>query len=245
LKLPPDAIGEPDTIATLGPDYAGRYERCFAALQAELAPKREELRAILGMSLRDEQLRQFAPETTFGKHFDSAIDNVMSLENLVALFGSGATQNPAEPFSRHFARRIRHALATLPANTNPFLWQMLLGEYPAGHAADWFALPAPAKLPQITWQQAFMLEALRTQTSEFDVVHLSNILDWLSPEEATATLAHAAQALRPGGQVVIRQLNSTLDIPASGPMFAWEDTRELHASDRSFFYRGLHIGRKK
>ena len=41
---------------------------------------------------------------------------------------------------------------------------------------------------------------------------LSNILDWLPREAATATLASAARALRPGGYVVIRQLNSALDI---------------------------------
>jgi S-adenosylmethionine-diacylglycerol 3-amino-3-carboxypropyl transferase len=159
----------------------------------------------------------------------------------------GATRNPVEPFSRHFARRIRHAFATLPAATNPFLWQMLAGCYHPGHLADWFALPMPARMPEVTWRRAFMADALREQPGAFDVVHLSNILDWLSPEEATATLELAARALRPGGQVIIRQLNSTLDIPASGPMFEWDAATagELHARDRSFFYRALHLGRKR
>jgi S-adenosylmethionine-diacylglycerol 3-amino-3-carboxypropyl transferase len=194
-----------------------------------------------------EQARRVAPDTPLGRKLDEALDSVMSLPNLVALFGEGATRNPVEPFSRHFARRIRHAFVTLPAVTNPFLWQMLTGRYPEGYPADWFTLPAPPRMPEITWQQAFMVDALRAHREAFDVVHLSNILDWLSPDEATATLELTSQALRPNGQVIIRQLNSSLDIPASGSMFDWDivTAREMHARDRSFFYRELHLGRKR
>ena len=34
----------------------------------------------------------------------------MALPHLVRLFGEEATKNPVEPFARHFARRIRHAM---------------------------------------------------------------------------------------------------------------------------------------
>ncbi|WP_157507032.1 DUF3419 family protein [Gemmata obscuriglobus] len=240
-----DALGLPERVLAFGPDREGRYERCFQALNASLLNVRDELRAALALSAPDEQARRTAPDTALGQALDAALGSTLSLPNLVALFGEGATRNPVEPFSRHFARRVRHALATLPAANNPFLWQMLLDQYPAAGPADWLRLPAPAYPPEITWRQAMMADALRESPGAFDVVHLSNILDWLSPEEATATLDVAANALRPGGWVVIRQLNSTLDIPASGPMFAWDDTAELHARDRSFFYRALHIGRKR
>ncbi len=76
---------------------------------------------------------------------------------------------------------------------------------------------------------------------------MSNILDWLSPDEAQATLELAHAALRPGGSVLIRQLNSTLDIPSCGKGFSWqtEAAQALHAGDRSYFYRALHLGRKR
>jgi S-adenosylmethionine-diacylglycerol 3-amino-3-carboxypropyl transferase len=81
----------------------------------------------------------------------------------------------------------------------------------------------------------------------FDFVHLSNILDWLPPEEARVLLDLAAAALRPGGWVLIRQLNSTVDIRASGGGFTWlsEPAAALHARDRSFFYHALHLGRRR
>ncbi|MCI0704205.1 MAG: BtaA family protein [Planctomycetia bacterium] len=247
LGLPADVFGPTDASHRLAPDFAGRYEQCFTALQAELVAHREELDEVLSLSDQAEQHRRVAPETPLGRALDTALDTAMSLPNLVALFGEGATRNQVEPFSRHFARRIRHCFATLPAASNPFLWQMLGGRYPVNHPADWFALPSPTRMPEDTFRHAFMADALYEHPGEFDVVHLSNILDWLSPEEATATLELAAQALRSEGQVIIRQLNSTLDIPALGPMFAWDaqTAAELHARDRSFFYRALHLGRKR
>ena len=53
-------------------------------------------------------------------------------------------------------------------------------------------------------------------------------------------------ALRPGGWTLIRQLNSVLDIPGLGRRFNWHtaEANDLHARDRSFFYRALHLGSK-
>jgi S-adenosylmethionine-diacylglycerol 3-amino-3-carboxypropyl transferase len=246
LKLPANVLGPAAHVARVGPDYAGRYERVFAALQQALAGQAEDLRALL--SLRDlaEQQRRAAPDTALGRALDEALDTAMALPNLVRLFGEEATKNPVEPFSRHFARRIRHALATLPAASNPYLWQMLLGRYPEGCVCPWLTQPTPAHIPEVVYSMLFMAEALRTASASFDFVHLSNILDWLSPDKAAATLELAWRALRPGGWTLIRQLNSTLDIPRLGRMFDWLTTEadDLHARDRSFFYRGLHLGRK-
>jgi S-adenosylmethionine-diacylglycerol 3-amino-3-carboxypropyl transferase len=170
----------------------------------------------------------------------------MALPNLVQLFGAEATKNPVEPFSRHFARRIRHTSATLPASSNPYLWQMLLGRYPPDVAVTWLTAPTPARLPRVTFSKGFMAESLASAETSFDFVHLSNILDWLSPEKTRDTLALTWKALRPGGWVLIRQLNSTLDISELGPMFDWlaPEADKLQARDRSFFYRRICLGRK-
>jgi S-adenosylmethionine-diacylglycerol 3-amino-3-carboxypropyl transferase len=111
----------------------------------------------------------------------------------------------------------------------------------------WLAEPPPDRLPEITWSTTVMTEALRRAPGAYDFVHLSNILDWLSPAEARETLDLAHAALRPGGRTLVRQLNSTLDVPAVGAGFAWqtEAAQALHARDRSFFYRALHLGTKQ
>jgi S-adenosylmethionine-diacylglycerol 3-amino-3-carboxypropyl transferase len=89
-----------------------------------------------------------------------------------------------------------------------------------------------------------MLAALDSQPeSSVDFLHLSNIIDWLSPEEAHETLAAACRALRSGGRLIIRQLNSSLDIPSLYPGLAWdaEHGRRLQLTDRSFFYPEIHL----
>lgn len=227
----PDILGPLGTVAELGPDHAGRYELLFARLRAELRT--------------DTPGSELPAATRIG--FDDAFDRGMALPILVRLFGEEATQNSHQPFSRHFAQRTRHALTSPTAATNPFLSQMLLGRFPPNVAYHWLTAPAPARMPRVTFTTATMDAALAASAGHFDFVHLSNVLDWLAPDEARRTLHLAAAALRPGGLTLVRQLNSTLDIPALGPQFEWDAARaaELHAADRSFFYRSLHLGRRR
>lgn len=248
LELCPDILGPIESVALLGPDHAGRYERLFAAFRKTLAPFASELDAVLEMRDRIEQVRRVGADTALGQALDRAFDDVMALPNLVQLFGAEATKNPLKSFSRHFAQRVRHALATFEAAENPYLWQMLRGAYPPGAAAPWLSMAAPERMPEISWVRGFMDEALDSAAPErFHFVHLSNVLDWLSLEEARRTLERAWRVLRPGGVVLIRQLNSSLEIPALESRFAWDasEAERLHANDRSFFYRQLHLGRKR
>ena len=246
LNLQADALGPLDRVAKTGPDHAGRYECLFAKLREALAPAEHELTALLQLRDPAEQKRRADSATALGRTLDAAFDSVMALPNLVALFGEGATRNRVEPFSRHFARRTRQVLATLPAANNPYLWQILRGHFPARVQYPWLRWASPARLPEVSWTVTTMAEALPDYSGAFDFIHLSNILDWLTPEEARATLELAWKALRPRGWTLIRQLNSSLEIQKLGGRFKWQpgSARRLHERDRSFFYRGLHLGRK-
>ncbi len=245
LGLAADALGPLPAVAHAGPDHVGRYELLFAALRELLRPQAAELRAVLTLADLDEQSRRCAPGTALGAALDAALATALAQEHLVRLFGAAATGNAIQPFHRHFAERLRHALATQPAAANPWLWQMLAGAYPAGAAAPWLAQPRGSRMADVHVSCSTMDAALAGATAAYDVVHLSNILDWLPEAAAAATLAHAFRALRPGGWVVIRQLNSTLDVPGLAPGLAWRaEAAGLHAGDRSFFYRALHLGRR-
>ena len=247
LDLGADSLGPISEVARLGPDYAGRYELLFAALRHSLKPQATEIHDLLRLSDISEQRQRSEPTTALGRAIDLAIAEVMSLKNLVQLFGVRATGNAVQPFHQHFSDRIRHVLGTLPAATNPWLWQMLRGVNPPLCPGEWLALPQQPHQADITWSLSDMDATLSTMEGRVDLVHLSNILDWLTVREASSTLALAWRALRPGGWVVIRQLNSCLDIPTLMPGFAWEvdAAAMLHRQDRSFFYRALHVGRKR
>jgi S-adenosylmethionine-diacylglycerol 3-amino-3-carboxypropyl transferase len=123
---------------------------------------------------------------------------------------------------------------------------MLADRDPPGGGADWLQAP-PTRAVPVTWECATMDEALAGSGGGWQLIHLSNILDWLDPDSATRTLDLAARALAPDGRLVIRQLNSTLDIPALAPGLAWDAglAARLHAGDRSFFYNGLHVGGRR
>jgi len=247
LDLPSDALGPVSLVSRLGPDHAGRFEFLFAALRRALRGWTEPLETLLSLDRPASQAERVAPGTKLQRSIDRAFDDVMRTSNLVRLFGEEAVRNPAAPFSMHFAARLGHVLATMPANDNPYLWQVLKGRYPPGSTSPWLASPIPAHIPRITWEPGSMVDALADKPGAFDFVHLSNILDWLDPESARTTLDIARRALRPGGWTLIRQLNSTLDIERLGDGFEWHATRarQLHQRDRSFFYRALYLGRKR
>lgn len=245
LGLTLQDLGPPGSVLELGPDQSGRYERTFAALRAALHEQAPALAELLALRDPARQAAQVAPGTPLGEALDRAFSDAFALDPLVALFGEGATSNRVQPFDRHFLERTRHVLATLPAADNPYLWQVLAGRYPE-LPAPWLSAPAPAAPPRLELVQAFMNQALAARDDAFDLIHLSNILDWLSHEEAAETLALASARLRPGGLVVIRQLNSTVDVEAAGPELRWERelATPLQAADRSYFYRALHVGRR-
>lgn len=245
LGLARDSIGPLDLAAEYGPDNIGRYEWLFARVRFALQEFAAELRSLLTLSDTEEQSHRVAADTVLGGALDTALESVMSLENLRALFGDLATANRRQPFSRHFAERIREALATFAAATNPYLWQMLLGEFPSGNPFPWLQLPSAAFLdPPIRYTHGTMEETLAAEPSaRYDVVHLSNILDWLEPATAEQVLRNSARLLRPGGLVLIRQLNSTLPVRGLAGQLQWIETTDLHRADRSFFYRELHLGR--
>ena len=182
-------------------------------MRRHLHDQANDLDALLQLRDTAEQARRVRPDTDLGRALDAAFDTVMALGNLVGLFGEGATRNPAEPFSRHFARRTRHVLATLPAADNPYLHQLLCGRYPQGHPVPWLTAAVPARLPEITWTAAMMDDALPAAPGPFDFIHLSNILDWLSPAAARTTLERVA-----GGAVAGRlRADSAAQLDARHP----------------------------
>jgi len=219
LGLRPDCLGPQETLANLGPDHAGRYEFLFSALRRRLALKPD---------------------------IHSAYRTVMRSANIIRLFGNGARQDTVLPFPDHFAARTIAALRRPDAKHNPYLAQILQGRFPSPGPIRWLSLVLKNRLPETLCTVAGMSETLDGMNGEIDFLHLSNITDWMSAEDAARLLTRAEKAMRKDAVLIVRRLNSTHDIPALGPRFKWlERTSEtFRKADRSFLYAGLHIGRK-
>lgn len=240
-------FGDLDVLALSGIDAQGRYEKVFEQLRKELAPYAKEIESLFLFTDIDDQAKFIASDTVLGKALDAALDNVMSQENLAGIFGPKATANRLQDFSKHFAQQIRIYLAHHPAHTSPWLAHMLLGHFYKDQTFPWLSAQCSRALPKITYCHNYMdtiLEA--SEPNQYHVIHLSNIIDWLTPQEVERTLQLAHRALKPGGVVVIRQLNSTIDIVKSSAYFEWnlKTAQELLYNDRSFFYRNFFIGIK-
>ncbi len=243
LDLSDDVLGPMDIVSRLGPDHAGRYEFAFAELRTRLAPWRTSLDEVLCSEMPVTNLKG----SLLGDALDSAFHEVMKLENLVCLFGEQATQNPRRSFGEHFAARTCGAFGRMPPCSNPFLWQILAGKFPHGHRYGWLNAAHPLKA-EPHWHLGKMDEVLDSLPAESaDLIHLSNILDWLPVDSAQEMLAKTHRVLKSSGKVIIRQLNSTLDIPAMESGFLWDHElgRKMEASDRSYFYPGIFIGGKR
>lgn len=241
--IAPDRFGPIDRVAEAGLDQVGRYEWLFHQLRQAIGDA-DTTESLMRLENTDAQAAFLRDQPAYVARLERAFAEVMALPNLVRLFGEGATQNAVMPFAQHFLRRTEHVLHSLPAATNPWLAQLLLGRFEAT-AYPWLDLPQQSIATQIDYQLGAMAEVLAQTDERFEFIHLSNILDWLSADEAAALLERAATRLRPGGWLIIRQLNSALDIPALGAKLDWQTdiSARLHAQDRSFFYQSLHIAR--
>lgn len=238
-------LGPVELLAELGPDRMGRYEALFAQLRRELGAWPGEIEALLRSSDPAAQSRRLAPDSPLGRALDLAWEKICDPSGLTALFGPAALSNPLQSFSRHFSQSLRRGLGKLPASSSPYLAQFLRGRFSPGCSYPWLEAKAPARPPAVACSVAPMAAALEGAAAQYDLIHLSNILDWMAEPEARRTLTLAWKALRPGGQVLIRQLNSSLDIPALGPCFSWEpQAKTWQESDRSLIYRAIHLGRK-
>lgn len=238
LGYPADGFGPPGFVAERGPDHAGRYEVAFAEIRRRMEPWRRELDELLSSAA------VVLPGRLLGDALAAAFREVMSLPNLVSLFGPEATRNPRQPFADHFIERTREVMGRFPPAANPFLWQILAGRFPPGCGYDWLESTAPMRA-EVSWHHGKMADVLDAMPAESaELVHLSNILDWLSPEQAGSTLASVRRVLRPGARVVLRQLNSTLDIPGLESGIRWDPElgRALESRDRSYFYPMIHVG---
>jgi S-adenosylmethionine-diacylglycerol 3-amino-3-carboxypropyl transferase len=249
-----DCLGQLGEVAALGPDYCGRYEQLFAALQAAIRADEQLVGAINHLLLSatiEAQVAWLARHENYWQRLVVIFEEVFALKNLIALFGNNATQNEVQPFPCHFLGQLSRLVRSQPLCDNPYAWSMLCGRFPGRSRLPWLDMPPGPISTAWRYVNTTMIAALGEAEKlgeKYEMVHLSNVLDWLSEDEAVATLNVAWNCVTHGGWVVIRQLNSDLDIRALGARIGWQwevaHSDKALLADRSFFYRGLHLGRK-
>lgn len=240
------SIGPRRVLASRGLDFIGRYEMLFGEVSRRLEPDHANIVHLLQQENQAERIHTLGTMGDFVSRLRDTLHDVMDLSNLVELFGEEATRNRLQDFSSHFFERINWAISRLPTHSNHFLWQVLLNQTPASYSVPWPSMSLANRVPEIGFQECPIEDYLIKCEQEFDFIHLSNVLDWLTDEQARNLLSSTWNHLESGGYTLIRQLNSNLNIRELNDQFEWliPDANEMLARDRSFFYRDLHLARR-
>lgn len=239
LNLDINQLGPVELVSRRGPDFAGSYELIFEQLYRSMQA------SIFSQDCYQKDKLQLSSHK-MDSVFYRACCECFKLEYLQQIFGPTATQNKIRPFAEHFYNCLRpYAFSPLLAD-NPYLSQLLNGKF-RHNCYPWLTAQRPSKELKIKWSQASFELAIKSIPDESaDFIQLSNILDWLTIEQATALLRQVQRVLSYGGLVLIRQLNSSLDIPTLNRQLHWDQqtSANLEQQERCRIYRHLHIGRK-
>ena len=161
------------------------------------------------------------------------------------MFGSVAIQH-ATPgsYPRYFRAMIERGLMAAHAHENYFLHHIFLGAYRPGALPPF--LVQPARDYRFDWIEGPIDKV--PDLDSYDLVNLSNIMDWMSAEEALPMVERLRAQMRVGGTVIWRQLNNDRNRQSwFGDGFTFDGDRDarLATADRSIFYSSIHVGTKK
>lgn len=228
-----------------GLNACGNFESLFRGLRsliADLVAPDEELSRVLR---GDAEVLETMVDA---RYWPTAFDLFFSDPMLLAMFGPEAVQHaPPGSYPRYFQSVFERGLARADAGDNYFLHHVLLGRY-LDRPEAWppYLRAAPCTVRQ--WLAICGTLEDVPELERYDLVSLSNLFDWMDRETVARTCEHLADRLAPGATIVVRQLNSALDLaPLLCDRFALDEplAGELLARDRSLFYERLWIGRAR
>lgn len=155
-------------------------------------------------------------------------------------------ENPS--FARHFRALAEHTLTEIPISTNYFVHHMFTGAYPAG---------VPGGLPPyletsfspdgLTLVDGSYTSYLRTlPEASVDGFAVSNILEWLTPEQSEEMFAEVVRTAVPGARFVFRNFVGWNEVPERWREVVVEDRglgEALIQRDRSAVQRRIAVCR--
>jgi S-adenosylmethionine-diacylglycerol 3-amino-3-carboxypropyl transferase len=216
-------------------DQRGAFEGLFRILRGvitEFVAPPEELEAFFagdaGLAARW-FAHQYWP-TAFALAFSDPL--------LHTMFGPDATQHAVPgSYPAYFQRAFERGLARADAARNPFLQHVFLQRHV--EPPEYLGRPG-----DVEWLLGDLLAV--PSLDRFGLISLSNVFDWSGDDLVERWATHLGE-VRPGGVVVMRQLNNGRDLRRFfAPAFTFDDAlgAELLARDRSLFYERIEVARR-
>ena len=230
---------------------AGGFERYFALL-------RRGLRLVVGRRRMEELFEQDAASQAayFRERWNTlrwrALVRVLCSRRVLGsrLDPSWFEHAETSSFGAHFQRLATHVLAELPARTNYFLAQILLGRYLDERQVPAYLRPESletirARLDRLEIVTADVGDALAALPERsVDCFALSNVFEYSPPALFQRSLGLLQRAARPGARFTLRNLLAPRRL-ASDARFAVDaaESERLRAADRGFIYSWFEAAR--
>ena len=230
-----------------GLNQCGNFESLFRGLREfifDLVADEEEIRALFEEIGRLERVSEILFSS---KYWSVAFDLFFGDTLLNTMFGPDATQY-AEPgsYPSYFQKLFEKGLTSEEAFDNYFLHHVFLGYYLSRPASLPYYLSVPP--PDYHFQ---MVEGTLHQISDlehFDLISLSNIMDWMSSADIASLMVQLQNEMKSGTIVLYRQLNNETDLEADfGDSFEFDPVLgvRLLEAERSLFYSSVHVGKRR
>lgn len=230
-----------------GLNACGNFESLFRGFSAFIddliCPKH-----VIADAFRDENALPKLRHLLYGSPYWPVAFEMFFCESLLrTMFGPEAIQHaPKGSYPAHFRKALTDGLNRSDAFDNYFLHHIFLGYYLDRQSA----LPEYLKFSSIANNMKFVCSTLQDFTSfaDFDLIHLSNVFDWMSEKDIASISHRLSTQMHAGAVLVLRQLNHDTDFAHHfGPHFQFnpELERDLLARDRSLFYSKLNVGVRK
>ncbi len=230
-----------------GLNQCGNFESLFRGLREfifDLVADEAEIRRLF------EEKGQLAnvSELLFSNRYWSVVfDLFFSDELLNTMFGPEATQHAERgSYPRYFQSLFEKGLASPQAFNNYFLHHVFLGYYLSRPECLPYYLVSPP-----TDYHFQMIEGTLVDVSElqrYDIISLSNIMDWMPLFEIASLIKHLQNGMRSGAVVLYRQLNNNTDLSTYfGDSFVFDQAcgDRLLAAERSLFYSNVHVAKRR
>ena len=230
-----------------GLNQNGNFESLFRGLREfifDLVADAAEIRALFE---KKDRLVEVSELLFSSKYWSVAFDLYFSDALLNVMFGPDATQHAETgSYPRYFQTLFEKGLTSLSAFDNYFLHHVFLGYY----------LQRPASLPYYllsppTDYHFQMVEGTLDQVPElqrFDLISLSNIMDWMPLAEISVLINHLQNEMKPGASLLYRQLNNYTDLTVHfGDAFEFNAALGIRfqEAERSLFYSSVHVGKRR
>jgi S-adenosylmethionine-diacylglycerol 3-amino-3-carboxypropyl transferase len=230
---------------------AGKFERYFATFRRWVLPlvhRRKTVEQLLRPRDADERLRWY--ERNWDTRAWRALFRVFFSPTVLGRLGRDPSffRYVEGSVADHLLGRVHHALAVLDPSENPYLVWILTGTHrdalPHALRAEHFDT-IRQNIDRLEWHRA-SLESVFDQgiIDRFDRVNLSDIFEYMSPENATALFSRLVDGSRPGARLA----NWNMMVPRHGAEYLpkrlralTELSRRLFLADKTFFYRDFVV----